>query len=50
MMRTVTEKEQLDALWIAVITALRSVGHVLDKVDCTTSSKLMPNAFRGISR
>ena len=43
-MQTVDEKEQVDVLWIATITALRSVGHVLHEVDCANDIKLIEAA------
>lgn len=33
MLQTVEDQDQVEVLWIAAITALRGVGHVLAKVD-----------------
>lgn len=40
MLQAVEERDQVEVLWIAAITALRGVGHVLAKVDKQSSTVL----------
>lgn len=42
MLEEVTDKKQVDVLWIAAITSLRAVGHVLRKKDCNETPDLKP--------
>lgn len=42
MLEGVDNYNQAEVLWLAAITSLRAVGHVLDKVDKTNNPQLAP--------
>lgn len=42
MLEVVEERNQVEVLWLAAITSLRAVGHVLDKTDKSNNPQLAP--------
>jgi len=40
MLYDVTDKEQVEVLWISAITSLRAVGHVLSKIDAVNNPEI----------
>ncbi len=42
MLEVVEDRDQVEVLWLAAITSLRAVGHVLDKTDKQNNPQLAP--------